>query len=380
MNNEAELAMVMGHEIGHVTARHGVKQYSRAQIAGLGLGLGSIFVPQVARFGQIAQSALQLVFLKYGRDDETQADELGVEYSLKGGFDATVGTRFFEVLDRMSQESGQSLPTWLSTHPAPADRVKRTHDLALAEKPKINANASTVAEAPHKQRVDGAVFGDDPRQGFTRGSTFLHPSLRFQMTFPRGWQIQNTPSAVLSGEPNQRAVMQMTLEKSEGLTPRRYAERVVQSAQASVVSGGAERIHGFDAYILELSIQSQDGAVPVFAAFVQREAGGPIFQIVGQTASGAFRTYFDDFLQSTRSLQTLTDSEALNMQPNRVKVEKIASSTTLEAAARRVATPVPISTIALLNNLQPNSTLPAGFLVKLVRGNYRPEERTGSGN
>jgi len=380
MNDEAELAMVIGHEIGHVTARHGAEQYTKQQLAGLGLGLGSLFVPQVARFGQLAETALGLLFLKYSRDDESQADELGVRYATRAGFDPTEGVSFFHVLDRMSQESGQSLPSWLSTHPAPGDRVQRTAELARAAKEE-HPDASRVGAGAHLARVDGVVFGDDPRQGFVEGGLFKHPELRFQIEFPSGWKVQNTPGAVTAGEPRQQAVMQLTMEKSDGLGPHQYATRVATSAGATIAEGSAEDIHGAEAYVALLQVPSDAGSTtPVLAAFVRRKPGGPIYQVVAQAAQGAFRTYRDDFLRSMRSLRDLTDPQALAMEPNRVAVQTIRSRTTLALAVGQATSPVRASVVALLNDLQPESSLAAGSKLKLVRGTYRPPGDVGGGS
>jgi predicted Zn-dependent protease len=359
---------------GHRSDLLSLEQYTRQQIAGLGLGLGSRLSTRVAQFGQVLQQGLGLMFLKYGRDDETQADELGVEYALRAGFDAEAGAKFFEVLDRQTKESGQSLPAWLSTHPAPEGRVRRTHDLAVARKPQY-PQSTRIAANDHKARVDGIVFGDDPRQGFQDGDVFKHPGLRFQVTLPTGWQVQNTPNAVLAGAPDQSAVLQMTLEKSGGGGPAQVAATLAQSAKAVVVQSAVERVNGFDGYVAVLRVTDEAGnAQDVQAGFLQREPGGAIYQFIGMAKPAAFAAVRPTFLHSIRSLQTLTDRAALDIAPNRVKVETVRTPATLQQMADKAAgSPVSIATVALVNNLQAGSTLPVGFRVKLVRGTYKPK-------
>ena len=375
MNNEAELAMVVGHEIGHVTARHGAEQYTRQQIAGIGLGLGSVLSQDIARFAGAAQQALGLMFLKYGRDDETQSDELGVDYALKAGYDAEVGAKFFEVLDRKSQESGQALPEWLSTHPSPGNRVARTRQLAQ-ERESQYASATQVGEREHKDKIDGIVFGDNPRQGFMDGNAFKHPDLKFQIDLPAGWQVQNTPSALLAGAQDQKAVLQMTLENASGATPAQYAAQLAQSANARVLQAGAENINGAEGYLAVLQVADEGGnAIAVQAGFVRRVANGPIYQILGMAAPAQFDARRSEFLRTIRSLRPLTDAAALAIQPNRIEVETVRGATTLERAVQSGgATPVGVPTVAFVNNLQPSTNLPAGFRLKVVRGTFQDRD------
>jgi predicted Zn-dependent protease len=372
MNNEAELAVVLGHEIGHVTARHGARQYSKQQLAGLGLGLGSVFIPQVAQFGQLAETALGLLFLKYGRDDEHEADRLGVQYSLAAGFDPETGAKFFEVLDRQQQESGQSLPGWMSTHPAPADRVGKTGTLARELKAATPGNYN-VGEAAHKDRIDNIVFGDNPRHGFVDGNTFKHPDLAFAVTFPAGWQIMNLPSAVLAGDKEQTAQLQMTLEPSEGAAPAAFATNLVAKAGASVAAGGNEKIGGFSAYLAEVVARdaSSGQTQSVQIGCIQQKDKGPIFLFVGIASN--FRSSQPQLVQTIRSFKTLTGKADLEVQPNRLQVEAVPAGKTLAAAVSAYPdVPVPVGTIALLNNLQPETALSQGFRLKVVRGGFKP--------
>ena len=366
MNNEAELAMVMGHEIGHVTARHGASQQTRAQVATIGLGVGSVLSETVAKYGQTAQQATALLFMKFGRDDERQSDQLGVEYSMKAGYDATAGCKFFEVLDRQSAESGQSMPSWMSTHPAPAERVGTTRELAAKQRPQFPA-ATTVAEERHKRILEGMVFGDDPRQGFFQDGVFKHPALRFQLTMPRGWKTANSPSALQALEPQERALLQLRLVPSEGMTPAQYAARLAQTAQGTLGQGRSELVHGEEAFLATVILQAEDGRQePIFLGCVQREKNGDIYRFVGQAAAGAYEGFMDEFAGAVRSLDTLTDPAALNVQPDRVVVQSITAPTTLSRAAANA--PVPVNAIALLNNLAPDAALARGFQLKLVRG------------
>jgi predicted Zn-dependent protease len=125
MNSEAQLAGVIGHEIGHVTARHTAQQITRSQIAGVGLLAGMILSSDVARYGELAQQSLGLLFLKFSRDDETQADELGIRYCTKAGYDPREIPPTYDMLGRLALREGGGLPSWMSTHPDPGDRKVR---------------------------------------------------------------------------------------------------------------------------------------------------------------------------------------------------------------------------------------------------------------
>ena len=123
-NNEAEFAGVLGHEIGHITARHTVKQQTRATLAQIGLIAGVIAAPEIANYADVAQQSLGLLFLKFGRDAESQSDQLGVEYSTKIGYDAKEMAEFFQTLKRMSDQSGQSIPFYQHTRIRLIDIIK----------------------------------------------------------------------------------------------------------------------------------------------------------------------------------------------------------------------------------------------------------------
>src|SRR2546427_6579451 len=218
LNNEAELAGVMGHEIGHVTARHSVQQITRSQLAQIGLGVGSVLSPTFGQFGNLAESSLGVLFLRYSRDNEREADRLGVEYAARAAWDPRQVSNFFDVLARLAAASGrETIPGWLQTHPDPPQRVQTTRMLAQEwiQMLGLTEERMVVNRENHLKNIDGLVFGDDPRQGFAEGARFYHPVLQFQITFPPNWHIENTRTAVLALDPQQGGQLQMTRAKAQ---------------------------------------------------------------------------------------------------------------------------------------------------------------------
>src|ERR671916_1112756 len=209
INTEAELATVIGHEIGHVTHRHSVQQISKAQLAQLGLGIGSILSSDIARFGQLASAGLSLLFLKYGRDAEHEADRSGFRYALTQKYDVREMTDVFETLSRISEAGGAGkLPEWLSTHPNPENRIEHIEEILDTLK---RPAGGVVNQEQYLQYVRGMTYGADPRQGYFEGTHFYHPQMKFQLTFPQGWKVQNTPQAVASMSPQEDAILQLGL-------------------------------------------------------------------------------------------------------------------------------------------------------------------------
>ena len=192
LNSEAELAGVVGHEIGHVTARHSAKQYSNAQVAQLGLGLGAVLAPEFADFVGLAAQGVGLLFLKFSRDHERQSDDLGVEYATKVGYDAREMSNFFHTLDQMrGTGEGSGLPDWFSTHPNPADRVVDVRKQAEEWRKKVDTADLKINRNEYLNRINGLVYGENPRQGYVENNVFYHPELKFQFPVLAGWKLIN---------------------------------------------------------------------------------------------------------------------------------------------------------------------------------------------
>lgn len=233
-NSEAELAGVMGHEIGHVAARHSAQQYTRAQLAQLGLGLGAILSESFGQLAGLAQLGVSTLFLKFSRDNERQADDLGVEYATKVGFDANQMANFFETLERLHPSSDRSgLPGWFSTHPNPEDGIGAVQRKAQEWAQRLSSPHLQVNREAYLHQIDGLIFGEDPRQGYVAEDILYHPELRFQFPVPSGWKPNNTPTQVQIVNERRDALILFSLKR--GRSPEAVARQFIAKSKARVI-------------------------------------------------------------------------------------------------------------------------------------------------
>jgi len=364
-NDEAELAGVMGHEIGHVTAQHGVEQMTKQQLAGIGLLAGTILSEDFRRFGDQAQQALGLIFLKFSRDDETESDRLGVEYSTKAGYDAQHMARFFRTISRISQQAGSGPPTFLSTHPNPDNREQNVGALAKEWQLKVPGPKGGTDRAAYLRRIDGMVYGEDPRQGFVENGYFYHPELKFQFSVPAGWQVANQPSQVQMISPQKNAAIQFTLEK--GASAQEAAQFFLQNSKTQVVRSGAAQVNGMRAYVTIGDLQTQEGGVMrVMSYFIERD--GSIYVFHGYTAANLFDSHAANFERTMKSFDQLRHQAALTKQPRRVKIMTVDQPGDLRAILTRYGTKAEeLEELAILNGMNLPDRLERGALVKVAQ-------------
>jgi predicted Zn-dependent protease len=343
-----------------------VQQISKQQLAGLGLGIGSILSPTVASASQIAGAGLSVLFLKYGRDAERQSDALGFKYMVREGYDPRDMASMFETLQRTGGSAEGRLPNWLSSHPNPEDReatVRQRIDSAGA----TAQAARTTNRDAFLQHTSGMVFGENPREGFFRNGLFLHPDLRFQLAFPDGWQTQNTKAAVVAVSPQQDAIIQLTLGQG---SPSQAAQQFFgqQGIQSSNVSNSS--INGNPAVSGYFAAQTEQGQVQGIVSFVQY--GNATYQLLGYTPAAQMRQYDAVFRRTIGSFNQLQDASALNVQPARVELVRVPRQMTIEEFNRQYPSTVPAEQVAIINGLNPGGVISSGATVKRVVGGVRP--------
>ena len=370
LDNEAELAGVLGHEIGHVTARHAAQQYTRSVGGQIGLVALGIFVPTARPFGDLAAQGLGVLFLKYGRGDELQSDSLGAKYEAAGGWDPAGVPGMLSTLGRLDEAAGEKkgVPNWLSTHPDPLSRVTEIE-------PQVQQIKAAAPGATFRQdrdallrRVDGLVYGDSPEQGITRGSTFFHPPLKFRIDFPAGWDVQNSPSEVVAKAPNAEVYMLLELvEQPQGRTMQDVAANQMGTAGFRAVQGDRATIDGLEAFIGVYQGQIEGlGSVTMRAAHISYERN--VFMVAGLAAPNVFQQADGAFLAGIRSFKKLSPAEAENIRPNRIDLYVVRSGDTWQSIADRSGGAVKPATLAVMNDAEPNSQPQPGTRIKIVVG------------
>lgn len=372
LNSEAQLAGVLGHEIAHVTARHSAQQMTRSQIAGLGLLVGTLFVDAFRPYSGLAQQGLGILFLKYSRDNETQADELGVGYAAKAGYDPREIPATYAMLKRVSERQGDRLPGFLSTHPDPGDREIRTSQLAQAALQR--EDRSTVVGAPsYRKRIEGLVFGDDPRGGFFVGNRFYQPDLEIQMIFPDGWKTSNQPSAVTASSEALGAAMELSLQfsKDSTATPEGFVRSLLDEQKILDAAGRAESFRDYPAWIGSILVRTESGRQELIAGFV-RYRPGQFLQVLGTTRSSSDRAA-EQVRVAIRSIAALRDTTMLQVTSDRVRIvaaERGADFGSLVGGLGGQA--LSLEDTAILNNQRVTASVSAGSPIKIVRKGRHP--------
>ena len=361
LNSEAELAAVLGHEIGHVTARHGVRQQSAAQAANIGLTIASIFIPEInTNLGRNLSNLLGGALLSgYGRDQELEADRLGAEYLARTDYDPQAIVQVIGVLKNqelrdieLAQVEGRQPRRYhgvFASHPDNDTRLQQ----AVAEARQKSVVQPMVAREKFLIAINGLVFNDNVEQGVVRNNQFLQPEMGISIQLPTGWQVHNLPDSLMAIAPQGGAQMQMKLGKQNG-SPASVARTL------SGGKGDVEEItlNGLPAALLYQPTQAM--------AIIYHESQAYVIIGKGKTAT-SFEQYRQEMLAAIRSFRNLSAAERKQIKPLLLRVVTVGKGDTLAKLAQRS----PLGTSAesylrLINALYPTGEPHPGDQVKII--------------
>ena len=372
MNNEAELAAVLGHEVGHVAARHSQRRQQRAQrnslLGVLGAIGSSILLGDTGISDTVSRGFLQgsqLLTLSYSRSQEIEADDLGIEYLTRAGYEpSAMGTVLASLaaqntLDaRLQGRDDATAPEWASTHPDPASRVQRALQQAQGL-PGSVTNRDTFL-----QRIDGLIYGDDPEQGVIEGRQFIHPDLMLTFTAPQGFYMVNSTSAVsINGQSGQA---QLTLAPYNGdlqTYVRQQFERL-SGQQQQLAPQNLERttVNGIPAMVGQARVNNGQRQVDV-TVFAYEFAPDRAYHFAAITPAGRANTFGTMF----QSMRRISQAEAAQVVPRHLEVVTVQPGDTIASLARRMAFETgQVERFRVLNALGANDDLRVGQQVKLV--------------
>ena len=363
LRDEAELAAVLGHEIGHVDARHQAAAYSRQTLAGGGLAVLGILVPETQPLQGVAQVAFGMLFLKHGREDELESDRLGVTYAAASGWDPEGMKGLLSTLARLDEASGsrRGVPNWALTHPPAADRAVKVEEAVTTAPAR-----GTARNQPALDKVlDGIVFGDSREKGIVRGNEFFHPVLGFALRFPQGWEIVNTNEQVAARE-NEESNVAIVLQLATASGSIQQTARLGM-AKAGFREAAGERtdINGQPAYVGIYDGAINNTRVRVRAAHIQ--SGGRVYLVAGIAPASQFGRADSLFEASISSFRPLARAEAERVQPNRIDFHTVRGGETWESIAKGPGGgAVRASTLAIMNGRDVTTQPRSGERIRIV--------------
>jgi predicted Zn-dependent protease len=372
-NNEAEFAGVLGHEIGHIAARHSARQQTGQILSQVGMVAGMVLSETVRSMADQVQQSLGLLMLSYSRAHETEADEIGVKYSSKIGYDAHEMADFFGTLKRISDKSGQSIPTFQSTHPDPGDRKTKVNALATKFQSE-NPGKYNVGRDEYLRKIDGLIYGEDPKQGFVENGQFYHPELKFQFPVPNGWQYENSPIQFQMAAKDGKSMMLFTM--AEGKTLDEAMAAIVKNYSLKVSENSKTTINGIPALAIistqvaeeqqgQTTTQTTENTTQVASWLLQY--GGNIYAIHGVSAATTFAGNLGQFRSVAQGFRSVNDPSILNRQPERIRIKTVQRDATLrEVLKSNNQADNRLDEIAILNGMELTDKVAKGTLIKTL--------------
>lgn len=372
VNSEAELASVLAHELGHITGNHSNRQQRQSVLTQIGV----IAVDAITGSDELTRmvgAAAGFFSLRYSRTHEYDADDRGLGYLQKAGYDPYASAEMLEVLQRSQQfqdrargdeTSAKTIPEWSLTHPLTENRIARAR--AAAQKTGLKPDALPDKAAEYLRAVDGLLYGDDPEQGFVLARRFAHPVMRIAFEAPEGFTLTNSPQAVLiEGSDGTRGEFGGGAMPAGG--PEAYAEALLSSvignAPADIVTAQPFEAHGLRAFVVQARVQTQQGVVPIAVAAYPGDGGGAYhFLLVSQPGAEPQQAITRLF----GSFRRLNDAEVASLRPRYIRVAQVGPADTPQSLASRMAADRPAELLAMINGLASAKEIRPGEHVKLV--------------
>lgn len=365
VNTEDELAGVVGHEIGHVAARHTVQRVSRqgpfALITNLVSGVTGFFVPLVGDIvGGVGNFAQSLVFSPYSRGQESEADKVGQEIAAKAGWDPVGLSDFLTTLGREEAllADGPRRPSFFDSHPATPDRVKHTtkhaKDLRQASREPISPSRDAFLA-----KLDGLVVGQRAANGIVQGQTYRHPDLNFFVQFPATWNVDNTP-VQLASAPKEGGKAVVLRAVAEGNDPLDGARALEKASKSSLPKTQTTTVNGLPA----ARTQVGDSRLKVDLTWIAY--GGMIYQIAGIAETRAYESVRPVFQTVVESFRPLAPDERKGIREKRLRLVKAQAGETVEALTARSGSAWKASQVIVANGLKGPEALQEGQLIKIA--------------
>lgn len=367
-NSEAELANVLGHEIGHVAARHAASREAHSIGAGLLSVMGSVVSAATlgvgAGIGQLFQIAGAGAIASYSRGQERQADEIGQDLAAVSGWDPEALSRFLETLEIDSEAIGEpsQLPGFLSSHPLTGDRIAKSaqHAATLTVVPGAPIAAS---REDFLKKLDGLLVGPDPTHGLFRDNRFLHPGLAITIDFPAGWTTHNSEQVVAAISPEEDALTALQLQE-EGSDAKAAALRFSEAHGLALNDARALTIGGRTAYRGVAIAQTQDGRLGLDLCWIAHR--DMIFRFTGLAPADRFLRHQAALARTSQSFGSLGATELASIHDLRLRVVRAQGGESLATLSRRTGNAMSLEKTAIANSLTADAVLAAGEAVKIA--------------
>ena len=366
-SNEAELAGVLAHEIGHVTARHTAQRYSSSLLAGGVSIAASIFLGSSA--GDLANFAGKAAIQSYSRKQEFEADTLGVRYLARGNYNTSAMGTFLKKLRAHSQLEARrhkkdpanvDQGDMFATHPRTIDRVNRA--IAATTSTKTGHRLGTV---DYMERLHNMVYGDDPKEGLIKGQMFIHPEMRFRFIVPDGFLLINTPRAVIAKGPSDAAIQFDTVNKPYNNSMVNYIKRI-WAPKTTFPRVDKIKVNGMPGATAKTQIRKKNGVFDLQLTAIKYN-NSRIYRFIFLTRSNQTKLLYRSLRQTTFSLKNISHSEAKKIRPARVLVKAVGAENSIKSFTQLMsAKPFSEETFRVINGLQPYEPLKQGKLIKII--------------